>query len=300
MQKARLLERIALLTTPIEPIPFDHPTYLTPLPNIKSVAFDFYGTMFISGVGDISVDEEQKSSYAGYFKEALCDSRLDIQNPSAGATGLKYFEKNINDRVARKKAAGIDHPEPNILAVWDDVLTKLKNNKQIDGSIKKSTVLRFAIEFEFRANPIWPVPDLKNILHKLLEQNLMLGIISNSQFYTPLAFEALMGASPTAFGFEKDLLKWSYYEGIKKPSLKFYRRFQNELPEKHMRPSEVLYVGNDLNKDITPAAQAGFKTALYVGDKRSLRHVEEDLQKSSIKPDIIISDLAQINECLHL
>lgn len=299
MQKTKLLERIAALTSRIAPQPFGHITQLGSLRGIRCVAFDFYGTMFISGVGDISVDEEKKSSYSTYFTEALHSTGFKIEQKKVGKVGLYYFDEVLSNHIGRLKKRGVDYPEPEIRSVWQEVLIRLQNEGFIWGSINRDNIARFAIEFEFRANTIWPVPQLESILRGLLDRDLMLGIISNSQFYTPLAFKALMGQSPTDFGFEAELQKWSYSEGVKKPSLKLYRQFRDELPDKKLLPEEVLYVGNDLKKDMHPAQKMGFKTALYVGDQRSVRHTPEELNKSARQPDLVLDDLSQIKGCLQ-
>ncbi|MBN2733022.1 MAG: HAD family hydrolase [Balneolaceae bacterium] len=298
MQKTELLERIKSLTSPVYPNKFGHKTNLKKLEGINCVAFDFYGTMFISGIGDISVDEEQKQGYQEIINESLQSTGFSITKSSTGKAGLEQFKLTIDRHIQRKKEEGIDYPEPDIIAVWSEVLAALLQQNFIEGPIKKEHAIRFAIEFEFRANDIWPVPQLDDVLQQLLNRNLKLGILSNSQFYTPLAFEALIGQSTDDYGFDPDLQKWSYRCGIKKPSLYFYRQFTSELSDKEIKPQEVLYVGNDLFKDIIPARKLQMKTALYVGDRRSLRHEERDLKNGGYQPDIIIDDLQQIIDCL--
>jgi putative hydrolase of the HAD superfamily len=61
-------------------------------------------------------------------------------------------------------------------------------------------------------------------------------------------------------------------------------------------PDQVLYVGNDMRNDICPAAATGFHTALFAGDKRSLRLREDDRKCARTRPDIIITDLMQLLE----
>ena len=299
MQRSDLIERIQTLTEPTHPERFEHQTDIKALKGIKCVAFDFYGTMFISGAGDIGVDEEQKASAPKIFKEALQSTGFELANASAGKTGLEQFNETIDRVSSEKKDEGILYPEPDIILVWQRVLATLVQLNFIEGPITRQDAIRFAIEFEFRSNRIWPVPDLEEILCTLLEQNYSLGIISNSQFYTPLAFEALIGKSTDAFGFDRALQKWSYMYGIKKPSLDFYRNFTNELPKKNLEPWEILYVGNDLFKDVIPAKKLGMRTALYVGDRRSLRHDDEELANAEQEPDVIIDELHQILRCVE-
>jgi putative hydrolase of the HAD superfamily len=268
------------------------------LTGIKCVAFDFYGTMFISGAGDIGVDEKQKTAHKRHLKKALKEAGFSADHPSLAEKGLSEFRRIIEQHTKQKQEEDIDYPEPNILTIWQKALTALAKLNLIEGPVTEDQAICVALGFEYRTNTVWPVPGLREVLTELLDRQMTLGIISNSQFYTPLTFEALIGETTGDFGFDKDLQKWSYKEGIKKPSLRFYRTFTDELPAKNLAPGEVLFVGNDLFKDIVPAKNSGMKTALFVGDHRSLRHENEDLTYPDHQPDIIIDDLHQIVECL--
>ncbi len=298
MNKHRLLERIQDLTEPLSPISIDHPTKLDTLTGIQCVAFDFYGTMFISAVGDIGVDEDQQEHSEAFFSESLSDTGFNILKDEAGHRGNELFEETIDKSITAAQKKGIDHPEPDLRAVWWDVLTQLWDEKFIEGEVTKEKVIQFGIEFEFRVNDIWPAPNLKTVLTNLLNQDIRLGIISNSQYYTPLAFESFYKQSPEEFGFDPNLLTWSYQTKIKKPSVDFYKHFAKAITQENLRSEEVLYVGNDIRKDIAPVKSLGMKTALYVGDKRSIRHEANDLKKEEYKPDLIIDNLTQIPDCL--
>jgi putative hydrolase of the HAD superfamily len=301
MEKKQLIDRIIKLTSPIAPEGISHKSDLKTLRDIHCVAFDFYGTMFISGVGDIGIDESDQSANKRRFVEALKYIGFKPSDEaSAAKTGIQEFQGIINDHIKEKKTEdGIDYPEPDIIAVWKEVLLSLKERQIIKEPVTREKAVRLAVEFEFRANSIWPTPDLDIILREILDKGCKLGIISNSQFYTPLAFEALIGQTTDDFGFDKDLQKWSYVNGTKKPSLRFYEEFVDELPDKNISPESVLYVGNDLFKDILPAKQLNMKTALYVGDRRSIRHEKADLSYPHQRPDLVIDDLRQILECLE-
>lgn len=295
--KNELLERIRILSNPLAPVSINTKPQLRELENIRCVAFDFYGTMFISAVGDIGIDEEQEESNAEYFAEALEHTGFTILQSDGAKRGIQIFDETITTHIETAKNKGIDYPEPVISAVWLDVLNTLLKKELIKGNISKLKALEFGIEFELRVNDVWPVPDLKPVLNRLLDQNLMLGIISNSQYYTPLTFEAILGSHPEEF-FDPDLLIWSYETGRKKPSADFYRLFIQAAEKKKIKAEEVLYVGNDIRKDIQPAKEVGMKTALYVGDRRSIRHKDHELDQPQFAADIIIDDLKQLFQCL--
>lgn len=296
--RTKLIERIRTLATPLSPLSSNQPTRLARLDGIRCVAFDFYGTMFMSGVGDIGIDEEQNEQSEALFVESLKQAGFEILNPGAGSEGIKILKATLGRHITAAQKKGIAYPEPEIRDVWEETLSALQKKSLVNGTVDDRSVARFAIEFEFRINAIWPVPELEETLGKLLNRNLLLGIISNSQFYTPLAFEAIIGQSPQDFGFDPGLLVWSFATGRKKPDTGFYQTFVDRLPKKSLKARQVLYVGNDIRKDIKPAKALGMRTALYVGDSRSIRHKPEELNIESYNPDLIIDSLDQIVHCL--
>lgn len=298
MDHSRLLKRIRTLTHPLDPIPSKYEPRLKPLYGIGCIAFDFYGTMFLSGVGDIGIDEEQQNDAPVIFTKALEESGFDLLDQKAGERGIILFKKHIERYIAAARNNGIDYPEAEIREIWREVLTTLQRNNFIEGQLNRETITNFGIEFEFRANNLWPAPNLEPALSSILDLDLELGIISNSQFYTPIAFEATLGKAPEAFGFNANLLIWSFKIGRKKPSLHFYEAFVDAAKHEGLKPQQVLYIGNDIRKDIKPAKSLGMKTALYVGDQRSIRHEPYELDKQEHKPDLIIDDLLQIPDCL--
>ncbi len=82
-----------------------------------------------------------------------------------------------------------------------------------------------------------------------------------------------------------------------KPSRRLYDLLLERLPD-GLEASQCLYVGNDMRNDIAPAAAVGMKTALFAGDRRSLRLREGDPLTEGVSPDLVVTHLHQILECL--
>jgi len=286
------------LTKPLKPKPTDTEPSLKKLKNIQCIAFDFYGTMFISAVGDIGMDDGSAS--VDTFTSALDDSELTIIDKHAAHIGFDLYDVVVDDHCHALENQGYDIPEPDIRSVWTDVLSSLKQKRLIQGTIGEEVVSKFAIEFEVRMNPIWPMPGLLQILKTLQKEEVELSIISNSQFYTPIAFEALTGGTIADMGFNEELLHWSYEEKLKKPSTRFYESYLKKLTKynSNIKPGQVLYVGNDMLKDVYPASELGFKTALFAGDERSLKWRKEDKRCKDLNPDLVITELNQLLECI--
>jgi FMN phosphatase YigB (HAD superfamily) len=270
-----------LLTTGLRPM---EPMMTNAMPEgslhtpLKCVLFDIYGTLLISGSGDIGI-ARQSSRPSQRFQELL--DRYEI--PIAPEEVLTSFFNEIDGAHRRAKQEGVDFPEVVIERIWAGVI----------GTGDTLPAKRFALEFELMANPVWPMPHLNTLLEACRNAALPMGIISNAQFYTPLLLEWFLQGTLPECGFRKDLLFFSYKIGVAKPSPRLFEMAVRKLRKVDIEPDTVLYIGNDMGKDILPAKQAGFQTALFAGDARSLR-LGENSECRDAHPDLVITELRQL------
>ena len=250
-----LVQRIRLLARPLAPLPAGVPPRLVPLPGVRAVLFDLYGTLFVSGAGEV-----------GATTETSTDPRLLAA---------------IRRRHEAARAAGVDHPEVDILEIW----------RELSGGDEAVAEAR-AVEYEWRVNPVWPMPGAGGMLRALRDRGLLLGIVSNAQFFTPPLFEALLGADAAGLGFDADACAWSYSLGRAKPSPSVYRHAIQPWIRRGLRPAEILMVGNDMRNDVLAAAACGLRTALFAGDARSLRL--RDRRPEDTPPDAVLTSLEQL------
>ena len=282
-----LLERIRQLSPPLQPIPTGMTARLAPMANIKAVLFDVYGTLFISGSGDISMASGQSNQRA--CAEALQCAGIAGDLEQAGALGSAALLQAIRATHERLKRESVAFPEVDIREEWRVVLEQLERQGIISGDLSDERIERVSVEYEFRVNPVWPMPGMADALRQLAECGIVLGIVSNAQFFTPLMFPALAGASLETFGFRPDLCAWSYQLREAKPSVKLFRAALAPLRERYgIAPENTLYVGNDMLNDIWTAAQCGLRTALFAGDRRSLRLRKDDPRCVGLEPDLIL------------
>lgn len=274
---------------PLQPLATDVEPRLQPLNEIRAILFDVYGTLLISASGDIGANDGDHRLTA---VERCCEL-FDIELSVPPAAALTQLEDEIKRVHATAKTEGIAYPEVNIVEIWQTVLPQIaKNNAEnVDFS-------RFSLEYEVRVNPVWPMPDTATTLSQLGGSELVLGIVSNAQFFTPLLFPALLGKTLEDFGFVAELMYFSYEYRQAKPGNFLYRLASEQLQSQGIAPANVLYVGNDMLNDITAAASVGFRTALFAGDQRSLRWRRDDERVAGVEPDSMITQLAQLHECL--
>ena len=274
-------ERFADYLAPMSPLP----TSIKPGGGldgkIQCVLFDIYGTLFISGSGDISVG--RKSSSPIQKLEHLVH-KYDVGKPPQALVAELHHAIEFNHR--RLKDNGIDYPEIEIDVVWQQIL----------GIDDMQLVREFAIEYELIVNPVYPMPNLENLLAACRQQNLAMGIISNAQFYTPLLFEWFLDAPMEKLGFDSELIFLSYRWGYAKPSAVFFKMAASAIKAKGLDTTAVLFVGNDMLNDIYPAHQLGFQTALFAGDARSLRLRTDDSRCLNLSANLILTDLARLIE----
>lgn len=91
-----------------------------------------------------------------------------------------------------------------------------------------------------------------------------------------------------ALGFDERLFIWSFEQGRAKPSVSLYREAARRLAEQGIAPGEVLMVGNSARKDVAPAQAAGFRAALFAGDRRSYDPAAD------VRPDAVVTALEQL------
>ena len=248
---------------------------------VKCVLFDVYGTLFISDSGDIGIARSKAKKHF-HIQGLIEKHHLDITP--------EYLFQTLYDCIEQKhielRQDGIDFPEIEIDKIWMQILN----------TNDRSIARQFAVEFELIVNPVYPMPHLKDVLDALKIQQIPIGIISNAQFYTLYLFDWFLNGDLKDLGFDSDLLFLSYRLKHAKPSKKPFEMAAEKLKRMKISPSSALYVGNDMLNDIFPATNAGFKTALFAGDQRSLRLRENEPQCENVIPDLVITDLIQLLE----
>jgi putative hydrolase of the HAD superfamily len=248
-------------------------------PPVRAVLFDIYGTLLVSAAGDMQVMVIQ-GRFDGKLERLL--EKYGIQRTTRSL--INAYMDAVSAEHARQRQQNIDYPEIRTDQLWMRLLE----------TSDASTAKQFAVEFEMIVNPTWPMPHARETIEILRQQNLLLGLISNAQFYTPHLFDLFFNAPVDALGFDPDLIFFSYMHGHAKPSPVMFSKASGRIREMGLPAASVVFVGNDMKNDMVPARNAGFQTVLFAGDRRSLRQRENDPDCAGVAPDLVITDLAQL------
>jgi len=330
MNKQKLCRIIRETSLPQVPVPTGETGNLQFLENIQAVFFDIYGTLFISSSGEIgalpmpaelareleATDDAQRHELPLALGKKFIDLYPNSPRPSSTSTAEKHatthrhneqdyrqcgndlilaFQKKIYKSHVVKQQEGIPWPEVDVRKIWGEIISE-KFAESGPGIF--SHIDRWAIEYEVRTNPVWPMPNATDCIDRLGSANLTLGIISNAQFYTPLLFPALMNRQLEDLEISAEMQYYSYCGGRSKPDVWMFDQAAKSLAQKGITPRQTLYVGNDMLNDILPAAQVGFRTALCAADQRSLRLREDDSRVSQTVPDIVVTNLEEVIACV--
>ena len=273
------------------------PTGIAPnyhhLPDIRAVLFDIYGTLLISGSGDVGTAVKRSRSLP--FKKALIDGGIQDPDEAIVEQAERLLFEKIQADHETSRSAGIDFPEVDILSIWKEVLTGLGYRSD------EQTVVRIAASYESAVNPVCIMPGSIKSVTGLRDAGFLLGIVSNAQFYTPILLEYELGMNLADAGFDNRLCSFSYIAGAAKPSKAIFKPVLDILYKtRSISPEQVLYVGNDMLNDIYTASIAGCRTCLFAGDQRSLRMRKDHDLITDLSADGVITELSQLLEITTL
>lgn len=264
---------------PLEPIPTGMQAVFPRMGPRRAILFDVYGTLLVSGAGEAGRVQAQPPG-------------MDRLPELLKRYGIEHAPRKLQSMVCqaiaadhrRQRAKGIDFPEVDIVRIWQAII----------GLRNRSVAKAFALTYELITNPVFPMPGALTLIRFFKERGMPMGIVSNAQFYTPIVLAWFFGRDGHDSGFDPRLHFYSWREGCAKPSAILFDRAKATLASMGVPTESALYVGNDMRNDIQPAAEAGFRTALFAGDRRSLRLRREDEQCRDASPDWVVTELGQL------
>lgn len=247
------------------PVPNPEPTRSHgPIPTLepcpKAILFDVYGTLVCSQVGDL--DEQTRLSFG---EESFVATAVRFGfTEEIGIRWHKWFFEAISSEHKELKEKGIALAEVQVDHIWAEMIIRAGGDPEI------SQPRMVAAYREMLANPVRSFFGAAEALKKLKAGGRMLGLVSNSQFYTIPILGKALGINPDEF-FESELTFLSFRLGFSKPSPYFFRLVRTKVHQLGLSPEEVLVVGNDWENDVLAAKAHGLQVLLFWGNDQSVR-----------------------------
>ena len=206
---------------------------------IKAILFDLYGTLI-----DIETDESMEGIYRTIAHYLTYH-------------GINLHRWEVRDRYYRimkqqKEACGEAYPEIDVEAIWNEFLMQ----EGIRSSLHRGQQAK-VIAHIYRGvsrNRLQLYPDVKRVLDEL-QKKYRLALISDAQSCYALPEIQAVGLENY---FESIVISSRY--GFRKPDA---RLFQQTLDDMKLGPAEVIWIGNDMFRDIYGAKALGIKNIFF-------------------------------------
>jgi len=237
------------------------------LPAIKSIIFDFIGTL--TNVKNYSLEVSKMKLY-----RAIVEAGFDIDP--------KDFVEAYSNAHEKYRAIRYHKLIEVTNAIWiSEALNALGFKTRPEDLQIKTAVNAF---FEDYLNSLELRPCVKNTLRQF-SQEYKLGLVSNFT-YAPVIYAALRKLDINKF-FNAILV--SEDVGWRKPHIKI---FEEALKRLGTFAEETVFVGDNPEEDIRGAKMAGMKTVFVQSQFYSLKNLKE----SKENPDIIVKDICTLYE----
>lgn len=287
------LSAVVRVRKPMEPVATEVPTRLDRLDRIQAVVFDIYGTLLISGTGDVGSVDPASRPHA--LREAFAS--VGWLDRATALPDVRQLHQQIEQMNAERRCEDCPQPEVDIIEAWRRTLAAAALPELAQDT---AALVTLSAEYEARTNPTWPMPGAREAIEVLAAAGLALGVVSNAQAFTLPLLEDLIGGAPEDCGFDLNLCIYSYRYRQAKPGSRLFDALTRSLQRRGVLPQHTLYVGNDMLNDVWAASRAGLRTAWFVGDRRSCRPRADDQRCRALTPDLVLDDWSQLPGCLGI
>jgi FMN phosphatase YigB (HAD superfamily) len=292
--------------------PVNAAPYLKPLPGIKAVAWDVYGTLLRITDGELLFQHPQQMRMEVALDKAVQEFNMWNSMSRKPGAPWEYMQQLYTRAYDDLRMAGSgrkgDLTEVDAAQLWRKVLGKLDQNEYkydqaLYGDLDELAE-KIAYFFHSSLQGVEAASDALPALTAVSDAGLVQGLIADGQCFTLVQLLRGLQAqgSVPAIGplFHPGAVTLSYQEGVRKPSKSLYQTALDRFRTLDIEPAQVLYVSARLREDLAVAKSVGLRTVLYAGDKVSLRAAGADLKDPAVKPDRLITDLTHIREILSL
>lgn len=286
--------------------------YLKPLAGIRLVVWNIYGTLLRIADGELLFQAPEELRMQIALEKMDAEFNMWNHMYRKPIAPWKYLEEQYlkfvdRQRMASTKTKG-DVPEIQSREVWRQIFEQLeqKEYKYDEGFYGDKDGLSEKAAYFFHASlqGVEASPHALRALQTVAGGHLQQGLLADAQ---PFTLAQLLRGLKTqgklpGWGdlFQSKYVVLSYQLGVRKPSKTLYQSLLQRCRENGIAAEEVLYVSSRLDQDLAVAKSLGLQTALYAGDKLSLRATKEEIANPKFRPDRLLTDLAQIGELLGL
>ena len=211
----------------------------------RALISDIYNTLLEIGPPPADAAERWKS----LWEDMLADpARLTLEEFAAACEKIIAREHDSAIQV------GVQNPEIYWPAVAKEALPELAR-------LAESARDEFLYQHAQLQRTVRLMPGAGEVLSKLEETTVLLGLASNCQPYTLRELDAALATAKLSRAvFKPELCFFSFAAGFSKPNPQAFRLLRAQLQVCGISPADTLFVGDRLVNDLEPARSHGFQT----------------------------------------
>ncbi len=285
---------------------------LKPLPGIRVVTFNPYGTLLHIDGGELYALHPQKLRTQIALEKTI--QEFNMWNSMSRKPGqpweymLQQYTKILEEQQMKSMRRKGDFPALDSAVIWLKILERLGKNEYVYDAATLGDLDELAVKvaYFFHASMQGVVASdfARDVLGSIIQSGRHCGLLGNGQPFTlmQLLRSLRQQGSVNAIGevLSADSMTLSFEVGARQPSPGLYEAARDRFKKIGIAPEHVLHISHQHRDDLVPARQAGFRTALYVADKASCRVDMQELRDPELKPDRLITQLSQIRDLLML
>ncbi len=281
--------------------------HLKPLPGLKAVLWNVYGTLLAIAEGELLFEHPNPFVMDLALEKTVQEFKMwgsMSRKPGQPSEYMKQIYIHVLHEQRMAPGGGERYPEIPAERIWDAIVKKLqqkdyKFDAAFYGAIGEFTA-KVAYFFHASLQGTACYPGAAAALAHVSGSGRVQGLLADGQSFTAVQLQRGLAAQEPAARLADwvpaDLRFLSHEHRARKPSERLFRAAQEALARRGISPSQVLHVGSRLDQDIIPARKAGFRTAIFAGDRASLQATPERLKAPASRPDVLLTQLDQLAE----
>ncbi len=281
--------------------------HLEALPDIRLVTWNVYGTLLAISGGELYFQHPVQMIMELALEKTVQEFKMWASMSRKPGQPSEYMGQMYTRLFDDQRLAPSREKYPEILAerIWEGIVEKLqrKEYKFDAGFFGSMSDYGRKIAYFFHASLQGTAcyPGVAAALEQLQSRGVRQGLIADGQCFTLLqlqrGLERQHGGVPLNQLFAPEFCALSCALHVRKPAEKLFRSvLQAAAPG--IAAENILHVGSRIAEDLAPAKKLGMRTALFAGDKESLRATREQLKDPVTRPDVLLTEMTQIHEVI--
>jgi FMN phosphatase YigB (HAD superfamily) len=292
---------------PPEAEPARAKAHIKPLPEIRAVLWNVYGTFLSLPGGELWFEHPKQFVMDVALDKMVQEFKMWGSMSRKPGQPAEYLGQMYGKVLAEQRTVpggGERYPEVLSERVWEAIIKKLlQKDYQFDaGFFGALNELSQKVAYFFHASLQGTAcyDGAAAALRSVKAAGLAQGLLADGQCFTHVQLQRALSRQDESAKLDDlldaDLCVLSCDVRGKKPSERLFKQALASLGQRGIAPGQVLHVGSRMQQDIVAARRNGMRTALFAGDRGSLQATTEQLKDRSTRPDVLLTELRQIGD----